>query len=106
MVERIKSAAYIVIFRSRKKEVDQMYNQTFEHLKTKVQEMEGFLGIESFTDASGLDLTVSYWKDSESIRIWAQEADHIEAKTRGRDLWYANYYLFITKVENHSFFSQ
>ena len=48
----------------------------------------GFLGIESARD--GLGITVSYWDSLESIAAWKQNAQHLVAQQRGRDVWYEN----------------
>jgi heme-degrading monooxygenase HmoA len=59
----------------------------------------GFLGIESARDANGLGITVSYWRDRESIRAWRDHAEHRIAQTNGRERWYAEFDLRICLVE-------
>ena len=61
------------------------------------EEQPGFLGIESVRD--GLGITVSYWKDIESIKAWKQNTEHLQAQQRGRDIWYQEFKVRISKVE-------
>lgn len=37
---------------------------------------DGFLGVESSRSKDGLGITVSYWRDLESIRKWKEDARH------------------------------
>ena len=57
----------------------------------------GFLGIESTRD--GVGITVSYWRDMESIRQWSRHAEHVKAKQKGKDIWYEQFRTRIAKVE-------
>ena len=47
----------------------------------------------------GLGLTVSYWRDEDSIRAWKRQVDHIGAQRLGRERWYAAYRVRIARVE-------
>jgi heme-degrading monooxygenase HmoA len=57
----------------------------------------GFLGYESFK-SDGRGSFISYWKDMESLRIWATNPDHIEAKKLGASKWYKYYHSEIAEV--------
>ena len=57
----------------------------------------GFLGIESAREEIGI--TVSYWRDHESIRAWKMNVDHLSAQKLGKEKWYASYKTGICKVE-------
>ena len=61
------------------------------------KEQEGYLGIESAKEEIGI--TVSYWKDLDSIRKWKMNADHLMAQEKGRKEWYQNYKTRICLVE-------
>ncbi len=61
------------------------------------KDIPGYLGEESIRD--GLGISVSYWRDLESIDIWRKNMDHILAKKRGREEWYQAYTIRIAKVE-------
>lgn len=57
----------------------------------------GFLGIDSARDCLGI--TVSYWRDEESIAAWKANLQHRHARTEGRSRWYERYVLRVAKVE-------
>ena len=59
--------------------------------------MPGYLGIESARD--GLGITVSYWRDLESIAAWKRHAEHAEVQGKGRARWYSAYRTRICRVE-------
>ena len=61
------------------------------------REQEGFLGIESARE--NLGITVSYWKDLESIKKWKMNEEHLAAQNKGREIWYNNYKVRICLVE-------
>jgi len=44
-------------------------------------------------------ITVSYWKDLESIQAWRENADHTLAQQHGKDVWYKEFKTRICKVE-------
>ncbi len=57
----------------------------------------GFLGIESATENIGI--TISYWKNLDSINQWKTNVDHVKAQELGRNKWYSSYRIRISKVE-------
>ena len=90
---------YAVIFASKRTPEDEGYNLTADRMVELAQAMPGYLGIESARDASGFGITVSYWKDEESIRIWKAQLEHREAQQRGKTQWYSHYELRVARVE-------
>ena len=59
---------YAVIFSNHLKEFDEGYSKMAERMLELASEQPGFLGVESVRD--GLGITVSYWKDLDSIKKW------------------------------------
>lgn len=57
----------------------------------------GFLGVESARE--GVGITVSYWRDLESIKAWKANAEHLVAQQTGRSDWYRQYRTRIARVE-------
>src|ERR1043166_4817464 len=86
-----------VIFTSLRTDAEQGYEHTADRMVELAKEQEGFLGIESARD--GLGITVSYWKDLDSIRKWKMNAEHRIAQEKGRSDWYSNYKTRICLVE-------
>jgi len=57
----------------------------------------GFISVESARSVIGI--TVSYWKDLESISNFKRLSDYRNAQQRGRDQWYRNYRVRVCSVE-------
>jgi heme-degrading monooxygenase HmoA len=55
------------------------------------------LGVESARE--GVGITVSYWRDLESITAWKRAINHVAAQRLGRERWYATYRVRIALVE-------
>lgn len=88
---------YAVIFSSLKTNENEGYADMADLMLELASQQEGFLGVESARNDIGI--TVSYWKDLESIRKWKANSDHLVAQKLGRKKWYASYTTRIAKVE-------
>ena len=42
---------------------------------------------------------MSYWRSPEDIANWRLNAEHSDARSRGREQWYAQFELRVAKVE-------
>jgi len=63
------------------------------------QQQDGFIAFESAKQEIGI--TVSYWRDLESIKQWRNHVEHREAQRLGRELWYDSFELHIARVETY-----
>jgi|TARA_R110000868_G_scaffold411318_1_gene703089 heme-degrading monooxygenase HmoA len=90
---------YAVIFTSLLSENDEGYGAMGEAMHALALEQPGCLGAESARDADNLGITVSYWRDEESIAAWKGLARHLVAQKLGIDRWYTHYELRVAKVE-------
>ena len=88
---------YAVIFTSLHSEDTRGYDEAAAHMEELAKLQPGFLGIESVRD--GLGVTVSYWKDLESIKAWRAADQHVEARRQGRSTWYNAFRVRICRVE-------
>ena len=88
---------YAVIFSNLRTPVDEGYAEMAGKMEALASKQPGFLGVESVRD--GLGITISYWKDLESIRLWKQHIEHKAAQEKGRATWYASYKTRICLVE-------
>jgi heme-degrading monooxygenase HmoA len=88
---------YAVIFSSLQSDDLDGYAATADRMLELAAEQPGYLGVESARE--GLGITISYWRDLESIRRWKANAEHLEAQKAGRDRWYSNYKTRIALVE-------
>jgi len=90
---------YAVIFTSQRTEGDRGYGAMAERMVELGSRCDGFLGIETVRDASGLGITVSYWRDEAAILAWKRDAEHQQAQRAGQQTWYADYQMRVAKVE-------
>ena len=91
---------YAVIFASQMTAGDNSgYAEMGDLLDKLAESQPGFLGAEYSRDASGFGITVSYWRDLQSIANWKAQADHMQAQALGKSHWYSGFELRISKVE-------
>ena len=95
---------YAVIFTSSRTEGDHSYTETAERMIELASQQPGFLGVESARESVGI--TVSYWSDLESIKLWKQNSEHVLAQKQGRETWYKEFKIRIGKVESDYGFSK
>jgi heme-degrading monooxygenase HmoA len=88
---------YAVIFTSVRTEGDHGYAEMADRMVELAQQQDGFLGIESAREEIGI--SVSYWRDLESIQSWKDNLEHSVAREKGRAEWYKSFKTRIAKVE-------
>ena len=99
-----KSPYYAVIFTSVRTEGDHGYAEMAVRMVELAGQQDGFLGVESARNEIGI--TVSYWRDLESIRNWRENFDHTIAREKGRKEWYQTFKVRIAKVESDYVFER
>ncbi len=93
---------YAVIFSSQRTAGEGGYGAVADRMEELAAQQPGYLGVESARGSDGFGITVSYWKDEESIRAWKQNAEHLAAQFRGRTEWYSGFQLRVARVERTS----
>lgn len=88
---------YAVIFTSLRTKEDDGYGAMAAAMIERAARQPGFLGIESARE--GVGITVSYWRDLESIAAWKADLSHRAAQTLGMERWYERYKTRIALVE-------
>lgn len=88
---------YAVIFTSTLKEDSEGYAEIAEKMDKLTKEQTGYLGFESAR--SDIGISISYWKDLESIRKWKENSEHLIAQDLGKRKWYDAFSIRISKVE-------
>ena len=83
IVTHLEPPYYAVIFTTLLSDDLSGYIETAERMEKLAEQQEGYLGIESARNEVGI--TVSYWKDLESIVKWKNNVEHTEARNKGRD---------------------
>ena len=92
-----KPPYYAVIFTSLRTENNHGYAEMSDRMVELASEQDGFLGVESARD--NLGITVSYWRDLNSIKKWKENAEHTIAREKGRSDWYKSFKTRIALVE-------
>lgn len=95
---------YAVIFTSVRTDGDKGYSEMADRMVELASQQEGFLGVESARNEVGI--TVSYWRDLESIRRWKENSEHSFAREKGRREWYQTFKVRIAKVESDFVFER
>lgn len=69
-------------------------------LLVHARKLDGFISKESFTsrDTAGKVITLSYWRDAESLQAWMQDPEHRKAIPRGRNELFSHYAIQIAEV--------
>jgi len=88
---------FAVIFTSVRTEGDYGYSEMADQMVELARQQDGFLGVESARNEIGI--TISYWRDLESIRNWRDNTEHAFAREKGRKEWYQSFKVRIAKVE-------
>ncbi|HKO81996.1 MAG TPA: antibiotic biosynthesis monooxygenase [Chitinophagaceae bacterium] len=76
------------------------YLTTAAELKPVLEKMEGFISVERFQSITdpGKILSLSFWKDEESIKQWRNTEMHRLAQSKGRESIFKDYRLRIANV--------
>ena len=98
---------YAVIFSSTLADDAEGYSTMADRMVALAREQEGFIDVESASRTSdGFGITVSYWRDLESIRKWKSVSEHAAAQKMGRDAFYRSYRLRVARVERECGFDR
>jgi heme-degrading monooxygenase HmoA len=84
--------------------MEQKNMETVEHLLKEVVKVDGFLSKETFASRNepGKLLTVSYWRDEQSLRAWMRNAEHVAGKKLGKEEIYSHYTIRIAEVQREN----
>lgn len=88
-----------VVFTSTRSEFDDSYGDMSNHMVELVKGVDGFLGMDSVRGADGRGITVGYFRDDEALKTWRENLEHRQAMQLGRENWYDEYSLHVTRVE-------
>jgi len=100
MTDLPPTGAIAVIFIAQRTDADEEgYGRAAQAMDALAAQQPGYLGIDSTRGADGFGITVSYWADEASAVAWRAHADHAAIREIGRERWYAQYRLMVTRVE-------
>lgn len=82
----------VTVFRSRlKPEAQEEYAQWAARMSELARTMPGYISHKGFTAPDGERVTIVEFETEADLRAWAAHPEHVEAKTRGRAAFYAEY---------------
>ena len=88
---------YAVIFSSVRTNDNEGYAEMNALMNELALQQDGFLGMENASSEIGI--SISYWRDVETIKRWKDDLDHQKAQREGQKRWYSQYKVRIAKVE-------
>jgi heme-degrading monooxygenase HmoA len=96
----------VTVFRSRLRPgaMDE-YLEWAQRMAAIARTMPGYVSHKGFTAQDGERVTIVEFTDEESQRAWAMQAQHVEAKKKGRADFYAEYKLQVCTVVRESAFT-
>jgi heme-degrading monooxygenase HmoA len=83
--------------------VENRANEYFDlaaELRPLLEKVEGFISIERFESLTtkGKYLSLSFWRDEESIRAWRNFEEHRKVQAKGRESVFAEYRIRVASV--------
>jgi heme-degrading monooxygenase HmoA len=88
---------YVVIFRAKFRDADDEYMRVAVRMRELALGQFGCLDFQSLTEASA-EITLSYWPNEESIRLWKAHAEHVLAQELGKARWYESYIVQVARI--------
>lgn len=70
------------------------------HLKSTLEQMDGFISVERFESVTqpGKFLSLSFWRDEEAVKNWRNQTQHRATQRAGREHIFADYRLRVASV--------
>ena len=95
----------VTVFRSRlKPEAQQEYMQWAARMSALAKTMPGYISHKVFVAEDGERVTIVEFESEETQRAWSLNAEHAEAKKKGRQDFYVEYHLQVCSVQRDMVF--
>ena len=95
----------LTVFRSRLRDENrEAYDELAPKMSELARTMPGYLSHKSFTAEDGERVTLVEFADEAGQRVWATQPEHVAAKRRGRESFYAEYSIQVCRVMRESRF--
>lgn len=100
-------AKVVTVFRSRvRKEILDEYVPLATRMSELAKTMPGYVAHKGFVADDGERVTIVEFASEEAHRAWAQHAEHLEAKKKGRSTFYSEYKIQICTVTRENEFKR
>lgn len=76
------------------------YLELAAKLRPNLEKIDGFISIERFQSLSNPEkiLSLSFWRDEESVRTWREQTEHRMAQAEGRNHVFEDYRIRVAAV--------
>jgi len=74
------------------------YSQMAQAMAAHARTFKGFVDMKAFKADDGERLTMVWWEDQETLKVWATDAKHRAAQNLGREKWYEYYKIDVAEV--------
>ena len=88
----------VVLFRSKLVAEPDGYDAMAAEMDALARTMPGFIDVKSFKAEDGERLTVVWWENEETLKIWREAERHRVAQRTGRERWYEYYKMDVAEV--------
>ena len=97
----------LIVFRSKLTDGDREgYARMAAAMDAHARTFDGFVEAKSFLADDGERLTLVWWRDAASLKVWAEDARHRVAQQLGRERWYEYYKLDVAEIVRVSNFER
>jgi heme-degrading monooxygenase HmoA len=93
---------FVVVFEVQPKEGrEQDYLELAASLQPGIEQVEGFVSVERFESLSqeGRLVSISYWRDDESVKRWREHNRHHLAQLSAREAIFSDYRITVAEIE-------
>ena len=89
----------VILFRSKLTDTaGDDYARMADEMDAHARTFPGFVDVKSFKADDGERLTVVWWQDEETLKVWASDARHRVAQATGRRQWYEYYKMDVAEI--------
>ena len=95
----------VTVFRSRPNPAAQEeYTQWSARMSELAKTIPGYVSHKGFIAEDGEKATIVEFETEEGMRIWATHPEHVEAKKKGRKVFFTEYRVQVCRVERETAF--
>jgi len=88
----------VVLFRSKLVEPAPGYSEMANEMEELARTMPGFIDVKAYKADDGERLTLVWWQDEATMKIWREDQRHRVAQRAGREQWYQYYKIDVAEV--------
>ena len=88
---------YAVIFKAEIKKLDKAYTDTANRMRDLAMDKYGCKDFISVMEGSQ-EISISYWESLENIKLWKEDAEHLQAQALGQSTWYKSYNIEVVEI--------